>query len=181
MQKKGDIWISAVLYFGLGILVLSIILAAGLPVINKLRDKNVIIQTKTVMYTLDQNIREVIKEGPGSQRVVTINIKKGSLTIDNEKSKIIWVYKNSNVIISDPDTPVFEGKLEILTVKTPVTDKYDITISADYSGIAKLVRDPSKSSTLIGISDLVIRNDGIVKDLVKNVDMVQVKISETNK
>ena len=51
-MKKGDIWISAALYFGLGIVVLSLILAAGLPVINKLRDKNIIIQTKEIMFKL---------------------------------------------------------------------------------------------------------------------------------
>ena len=75
MNKKGDVWISAILYFGIGIVVITIILAAGLPVINRLRDKNVIIQTKQVMHTIDDNIREVIREGPGSQRVVTISAK----------------------------------------------------------------------------------------------------------
>ena len=41
MNKKGDIWVSAILYFGLGIIVIAILLAAGLPVINKLKDKNI--------------------------------------------------------------------------------------------------------------------------------------------
>mgnify|MGYP001558011191 FL=1 len=58
MGKKGaSIWISAVLYFGIGIIILTILLTAGLPVINKLRDKNIVIQTKQVMHTLDENIR----------------------------------------------------------------------------------------------------------------------------
>ena len=81
MQKKGDVWISAILYFGIGIVIITILLTAGLPVINKLRDKNIIIQTKQVMHTMDDNIREVIKEGTGSQRVVTVNIKKGTINV----------------------------------------------------------------------------------------------------
>ena len=45
-MKNGQTWISAVLYIALGTILLTIILAAGLPVINNLRDKNVVIQTQ---------------------------------------------------------------------------------------------------------------------------------------
>ena len=81
-SKKADVWVSAVLYFGLGIIVISLLLAAGLPAINKLRDKNVIIQTKEVFQVLDKNIRDVVRGGPGSQRVVSVDIKKGDFKID---------------------------------------------------------------------------------------------------
>ena len=59
MNKKGDsTWISAVLYFGIGIIIISILLAAGTPVVNRIRDKNTILQTKETMSNLDDNIRE---------------------------------------------------------------------------------------------------------------------------
>ena len=81
MIKKGDIWISAVLYMGLGIIILTIILSAGLPVINRIRDKNLAIDTKESMFTIDKNIREVYNEGPGSQRPLILEIKKGDFNI----------------------------------------------------------------------------------------------------
>ena len=176
MQKKGDIWISAVLYFGLGIVVISILLAAGLPVINKLRDKNVVIQSKQVMHTLDQNIREVVKEGPGSQRVVTINIKKGVFVLDDKNSLVIWQYNNSKVLISDPGIPVFEGKLNIITSNAAVKNTYNIQIYTDYSGLVNVIRPAGKTGTMTGISDLVIRNEGAGAN-----GLINVRISEANK
>jgi len=177
MQKKGDIWISAILYFGLGIIIITILLSAGLPVINRLRDKNVVIQSKQVMSELDQNIREVIKEGPGSQRIVTVNLKKGLLKIDEEKSQVMWQYNNSKVLISDPGTPVFEGKLTILTLNSTTKGSYNIEIYTDYAGVAKITRPANKQSTLIGITDLVVRNEGLDNQN----KLIRVSVSETNK
>lgn len=177
MKKKGDIWVSAVLYFGLGIVVITILLAAGLPVINKLRDKNVVIQTKQVMHSLDQNIREVIKEGPGSQRVVTVNIKKGAFVIEeaDDTEVVRWVYNNSKVLISEPGIDVPEGKLIIRTDGASLEDTYNIQIYTNYSGLANITRPAGKPLTLVGINDLVIRNEGLQGELVR------VSISETNR
>jgi len=184
MEKRGDVWISAILYFGIGIVVITILLAAGLPVINKLRDKNIIIQSKQVMHTLDENIREVIREGPGSQRVVSVNIKKGSFVIDSGgENNIVWVYENSKVPISEPGIDVPEGKLNIRTEKAPVEGTYNVEISIDYSQLADIVKEGS--TTITGLSDLVIRNNGQSVDnpLTADIDeslMLQVSINEAN-
>ncbi len=175
-MKKGDVWVSAILYFGLGIVVITILLVAGLPVINKLRDKNIVIQTKEVMHTIDQNVREVIKEGPGSQRVVSLNIKRGSIKVDKktetvngaqvEISMIVWEYKGSKIPISEPNDDcnsptieVAEGKLNIVTCHAAVSKTYDIIIYSEYSEAGL---QGSGITTLQGLSDLVIRNEGVV-------------------
>ena len=187
MQKKGAaLWISVVLYFGIGIVILTIILTAGLPVINKLRDKNVVIQTKEVMHTLDENIREVIKEGPGSQRVLTINIKKGTIAIDNEHSTVTWKYEGSKIPISEPpSTPngqgieVPEGKLIVRTDNGAQDGTYNINIILNYADIpASLTTERASNGNFIGISDLVIRNNGLVTSGTDQV--IQVSISQTN-
>ena len=87
MQKKGDVWISAILYFGIGIVIITILLTAGLPVINKLRDKNIIIQTKQVMHTMDDNIREVIKEECLLLAILSIIFSHTSITTGNTKGR----------------------------------------------------------------------------------------------
>ena len=143
---------------------------------SKLRDKNGIIQTKQVMHELDQNIREVVREGPGSQRVLTVNIKTGFIRIDNKDSLIIWQYNNSKVIISDIGIPVFEGKLTILTENANVKNNYNIQIYTNYTNLANITRSATKPSTLVGITDMVIRNDGLDQN-----NVVKVSISETNK
>ena len=115
-NKKGDIWISAVLYFGLGIVVLSLILAAGMPVINKLRDKNIVIQAKEVLFKLDNNIREVARGGPGTQRLITIDIKKGNFKIDENSNQIMWEYEGK-AMLSELGSVIEEGTLRTETKK----------------------------------------------------------------
>ena len=87
MKKKGNIWISAVLYFALGMILLSIILTSGMPVIERLRDKNIALQTKEVFQVMDQKILETAKGGPGNQKVLDLNIKKGTFIIDTENQE----------------------------------------------------------------------------------------------
>lgn len=168
-SKKADVWVSAVLYFGLGIIVISLLLAAGLPAINKLRDKNVIIQTKEVFQVLDKNIRDVVRGGPGSQRVVSVDIKKGDFKIDHNNKEIIsWDYI-SKIAISEPgepgntEAPVSEGNLKIKTWREG--DGFKVRIWVQYydeNSAEKSVvdLDAPDVQTISGISDLSIRNDG---------------------
>src|SRR3989338_6217085 len=176
-NKKVDIWVSAVLYFGLGIIIISILLAAGLPVINRLKDKNIAIQTKESFHKIDENMREVIRGGPGTQRVLTVEIKKGDLSLLN--NKIIWKY-NSKVYLSEPSerntcivnllslTPIpdncvkiKEGNIDIVTVKSQQKGTYDLYYVLDYSD---LVYVKNNVKTITGVSDVVIKNDGVVAD-----------------
>src|SRR3989344_4483624 len=120
MNKKADIWISAVIYIGLAITILTIVLAAGMPVINKLRDKNVEIQTRDVMSSLDDTIRTVVKEGPGSRRTPVIKINRGEFKIDEAQNEIVWTLSNSKFMFSQPDVPIDEGNLKINTENSPV-------------------------------------------------------------
>ena len=157
-MKKGDIWISAALYFGLGIVVLSLILAAGLPVINKLRDKNIIIQTKEIMFNLDNIIRAVTRGGAGEQRVVNLDIKKGQFLINNNHDTINWTTE-SNIQVSEIGVPYKESNVIISTEKSNVEGEFITTLSLDYSGIADITYiDPTQIVT--GQNRLIIRNNG---------------------
>lgn len=85
LNKKGDVWVSAVLYFGLGIVVLTLILSVGMPVVNRLRDKNIATQTKDVFSSLDSNIREVARGGPGTQRILQLQMQKGEMKVYDQR------------------------------------------------------------------------------------------------
>ena len=87
---KGQIWISAVLYSALGIIIITIILSAGLPLINKIRDRNLVTQTKDIMRTLDDNIKKVANEGPGSKRFLSpLIIDGGELVIYETNERLL--------------------------------------------------------------------------------------------
>src|SRR3989338_2571061 len=101
-MKKGDVWISAVLYMALGIIILVIVLSVGIPIVNKIRDKNIAINTKELMLDLDRNIRTVYSEGPGSRRPVKLQITKGTFSIDEAANTITWQF-TTKVLLSQPD------------------------------------------------------------------------------
>ena len=82
---KGQVWISAVLYIAIGIVAISLILSAGLPLIYKMRDRNTVMQTKDLLHTFDSSIRQVASEGLGSQRVLDpVIIKGGKLSVEKD-------------------------------------------------------------------------------------------------
>ena len=170
VNKKGAaVWVSAVLYFGLGIILLTLILSAGLPTINKIRDKNVISQTKEVFHSMDAAIREVVRQGPGSQRVLHVELKRGAFNLDAQNEIITWNY-TSKVAISEPGNSVSEGNLKLLTEESVEEGSYDITLTLCYfistvepCNNAKKIADFKFTGvqTIEGVSSLTIKNEGI--------------------
>lgn len=159
-MKKGETWISVVLYIALGTIVLTIVLAAGMPVINKLRDKNIVSETKDVFHQIDETVRTVVNEGPGSQRIRTVQINKGLFQVDPSTDSIGWLM-DTKYIESEPGIVIKEGTLDILSYEDKyVIGKYWTSLNLTYANIADIQLD-STSQTFTGRFDLVIRNDGV--------------------
>lgn len=155
MKKKGDIWISAVLYIGLGVLALTLILSAGMPLVEKLKDKNVITQTKNLFFIVDENIRGVTNEGPGSKRFLDpFEIGKGEVYI--EENRIRWQMKTP-VKLYQEGIIFPEGALSLAQNETLIVDEYLMNIYADYDNIAKLRLVSEYASPFQGIYSLSIR------------------------
>ena len=159
MMKKSQIWISAVIYLGLGIIVLTLVISAGVPVINKLRDKNTVIQTKELISQLDDNIRKVVNEGPGSRRQVRLFVRRGEFTIDQFNDIVQWKI-NTKALLSEPGMEIPEANLFILTEKTPVKDEYETKMWLNYTNYVDLVL-VNPTTNFIGNYDLLITNVGI--------------------
>ncbi|MFA4887318.1 MAG: hypothetical protein WC595_03840 [Candidatus Nanoarchaeia archaeon] len=171
-SKKGDVWVSAILYFGLGIIIITIMLTAATPVINKLRDKNIIIQTKDIFQVIDANIREVAREGPGAQRPLTVDVRKGEFSFPNAGA-VQWKYE-SKALIADvcvrPPAPalpladdacpqVREGNVRIVVRPGNADKSYDTKLQLNYTGVL-YVKYGEVSKTVAGNTALVIRNFG---------------------
>ena len=84
-KKRGQIWISAVLYMAVGIIVISLILAVGVPVIKKMSDRHTLVQTEEMMASLDEIVRWVKGQGLGAQDVVSMGLNKGYLILFTEE------------------------------------------------------------------------------------------------
>ncbi|MDP4012169.1 MAG: hypothetical protein Q8R00_01000 [Candidatus Nanoarchaeia archaeon] len=166
MRKKGDVWVGAVLYMALGVIAITVILAAGLPLIQKMKDRNTIAQTKELMQVLDETIRRVASEGPGSQRQLSpFVIKSGELYIDEKdaigvgSNTISWKSK-TGALIMEPGFDKKEGNLEIRLDLTNVEEEYDIRMRLDYREFldANLVSDFGNPFT--GEFSLLVKNTG---------------------
>jgi hypothetical protein len=109
-SRKSQIWISAVLYVLIISVIMVIVLEAGVPIMNNLRDKSVFVQTRDNFINLDMHIKEIGSAGPGSQRVVPIEIKKGELALAN--SQLEWTMDTKASIIQ-PRTSLSLGNVRI--------------------------------------------------------------------
>jgi len=158
MYKKGDIWISAILYFALGVILLSIILAAGLPAITKMKDDFTVKQTKDLMINLDGSIRTVYHEGPGSQRIVSLDIGRGDFFIKEDLEVIEWSIESS-ALISEVGVEIQEGNLFILTEDSAVSGKYLVNLKLNYTDV-NLNLSYSGPERLSGEVGLSIANGG---------------------
>lgn len=181
MRKKGQIWISAVLYIALGVIAITIVLSAGIPIINKIKDKNTIIQTKDILLSLDNVIREVRDDGPGSKRVIQpFIIKEGDLLIaplvsNSNENKIKWSLKTNTIyaepcgktkddcMTNNPEFIIKEGSLEIYQTNTLVEDEYFINLELGFEkiGFLNVISDIGKNSPLLGRYSLIIKNAGL--------------------
>ncbi|MBT4334283.1 hypothetical protein HOD61_00505 [archaeon] len=130
MKKRGQIWISAVLYMAIGIVIISLIMAVGVPVIQKMSDRHTLVQTEEMMASLDEIVRSVKGQGLGAQDVVSMGLNKGTFNIDETNDQISWQMETT-ALLSEPGYPVTHGNLILLTeVKG---NRYDVTLTLNYT------------------------------------------------
>ncbi len=108
--KKGEIWVSAVIYVLVGVVVLTIVIQAGVPLVNKLQERSNVNRARSAFTALDQQIQEIAKEGQGSQRVVPLEVSEGTVKV--EDNRLRWKIETTSKII-EPKTRVELGNLVI--------------------------------------------------------------------
>ena len=120
MKRKSQLWISAVLYVLVIIAAIVIVLEALTPVIEGLKDKAVYNRMRDSFLTINDYIRDVSSEGKGSQRVIPIEIQKGSLKVEN--NQLEWQL-GTEASILEPRTQVELGNL--IVVANGDVDSYE--------------------------------------------------------
>lgn len=118
-KKRGQVWVSAVLYFLIAAITVIIVLNAGIPIIEGMKDKSTYTKTKDLMENIDSQIESVASEGIGSQKIVPIELIDGELKIvDNTLS---WKFQTDQKII-EPRTKIQQGNL-IISANADVTSQ----------------------------------------------------------
>ncbi|MCX6710735.1 MAG: hypothetical protein NTZ02_01450 [Candidatus Woesearchaeota archaeon] len=111
-KRRAQIWVSAILYILITVVAVIIILEAGNPIVNGLRDRTAFSKTKDAMQVLDQYIIDVAEGGPGSQRVVPLEISTGNVYIDNESLR--WRIETDSKLM-EPRTKVDLGNIAVIS------------------------------------------------------------------
>lgn len=127
-ERKGQIWISAVLFISLGIIVISLVLAAAIPMVNRISDKNTVVRTKEILLKIDDAIKTVVNEGPGSQRQLDpLIIDRGELHITNDTYNVRWVME-TGADLMEPNLEIVEGNIKQRLNLTIVEEIYEINL-----------------------------------------------------
>lgn len=122
MRKKAQIWISVVIYVLVVTAIIAIILQAGIPLLNDVRDNNKYSKAKNTFASLDSYIREVASEGAGSQRVVTLEIHEGELILDNDA---VALELETQSELLEPRSSVKLGNLVIISGSNVKATEYN--------------------------------------------------------
>jgi hypothetical protein len=117
----------------IGIVILTLIISVGMPVINKMKDRHTLIQTEEMMLSLDGVVRSVYNQGPGAQDVVNLEVSQGNLDIDNSLEIISWEM-DTTALLSEPGVTVEHGNMILETTEHGNT--YHVKLSLDYSTTA---------------------------------------------
>lgn len=174
MNKKSVIWVEAVLYLALGVIAITLVLSAGVPVVNRMKDRNTIIQTKTLMYSIDNNVRQVASEGPGSKRQLSpVDITAGELFVYGGLDIIRWQLKTP-LMLMEPNINRTEGTLLMYLNETKIEGEYYMVLQVDYDEIADIVLESDYNNPFVGRYTMYIQHNGTYSN--QSIPVINIKI-----
>ena len=152
--KRAEIWISAVIYVLVTVVILVLVLEAGIPLINGMREKAAYSRAKETLSSLDKQIEEVAREGQGSQRVISLEVAKGEVSVQGQKLR--WKLETDSKIL-EPRTKVDLGNLKVLAdVDAAASDAGSFHIVENSRILVNFTRFGSESNwTAINTSRLI--------------------------
>lgn len=190
-MKKGQLWVSAVLYIALGVVAITLVLSAGIPLINKMKDRSTVLEAKELMSALDTAINDVRREGSGSKRALSpVIIKGGSLLIDPKGEKLRWKLKTSAVMVEPciitpeyyqddsgvldfckaQDLILKEGNLDYFETTTLVKKEYYVRVELDYKNKINIIS--TNSNPLTGKYSFSIENVGASSKTIEGTEII---------
>ncbi|MBW6451283.1 MAG: hypothetical protein K0B02_00950 [DPANN group archaeon] len=112
MRKAISPLISGVLYTGILIMAISFVLSMVVPAIDNLADTLKVDTSKDMMYSIDLYVNKVASSGKGSKRTIPISFEIGTLNVDTEKNRILFLADVDTRDIA-PRTSLYQGNVKI--------------------------------------------------------------------
>ncbi len=152
---KGQTWVSAALYTALGVVTIALVLAVGMPILEDLKDKNTVTQTKDLILDFDEVIKETF-EGAGSQREFFIDVKKGDFVVDGGSDEILWKMKTKAKLM-EPGVELDEGNLKIRFDE--IGEEYEMNVKLEFDVDLK-INGENEDKKLLGRYNVLVKNKG---------------------
>jgi len=161
-SKRGDVWISAVLYILIGLAIMGLLLMVVRPKIEQMRDTITIDQTISTMNRLDETISRT-REAPGTRLEYLLQLSKGTVEINAVSNSITWTI-DSSVARSEINKPINVGSIKMLT--TPISaDRWGVSLTLNYTNMFNLTYNGNDENKVLGEAkipyDLWIENRGV--------------------
>ena len=145
MKRLGQIWVETAIYTLIAFVLIGAVLAFAKPKIEEMRDRTIIEQSIDMMKTIDDRILNL--GIPGNQRVITLNIKQGSLRIDSTNDTLIFEIETSYKY-SEEGVVMTNENLQIITLKEMGVEK--VKIISNYSSNFNITFNDGKIEKTIG-------------------------------
>ncbi|MAG19953.1 hypothetical protein CL618_00790 [archaeon] len=155
VKMKGQTWVSAALYTALGVVTIALVLAVGMPILEDLKDKNTVTQTKDLILDFDEVIKETF-EGAGSQREFFIDVKKGDFVVDGGSDEILWKMKTKAKLM-EPGVELDEGNLKIRFDE--IGEEYEMNVKLEFDVDLK-INGENEDKKLLGRYNVLVKNKG---------------------
>lgn len=155
-MKRGEIWISAIIYVLVAVAVMVLVLEAGIPMMKGMKEKSAFTKIRTTVTALDQHIEDIASEGQGSQRVIPIEVNDGELRFENDR--LLWKLETESKVV-EPRTRAVQGNLVIASdVDVSATqDSYHHILQNTYI-LANFTRFGSSANWSTSINESAILN-----------------------
>jgi type II secretory pathway pseudopilin PulG len=134
--KKSQIWVETVVYTLIGLTIIGILLAIVSPQVEKMRDRNIIMQTIDAIEVMDAKISEV-EQSAGSIGVVELKIAKGKFFINGSGNYTLYVLENTRLEFSELNRGIKQGNINITTKKNG--NRFNVYLKRDYGSTIDIV------------------------------------------
>lgn len=146
-NKQGQVWIETVIYTMIAFVMIGLVLSYAKPAIEEKQDKTLLEQSTVLMKEIDSVILRM--GSVGNSRTFYVTIKKGQFKINSTTDSLIFEMESKS-IYTEPDIPVNDGNVIILTTKK--TDYHLVRLMLNYSDTYNITYNEGEENKLISKS-----------------------------
>lgn len=152
VNRKSQVFVSAVLYLLITGIVMVLLLEAGIPVLEKARDKAIFDREQDQFLNLNQHIKDVASEGQGSKRIIPVQVEKGNLEVEGNSLK--WSMLTDARII-EPRTHISFGDLKVVSEFDVSATEYNNSYIIENSYIRVNFSKCETDNNCTSVSDII--------------------------